>query len=117
MAYKAVHIDEVEPRRGVIRLMRRELGTTAFGINQFDFPPGAEGHEHDETGSGQEEVYVVIAGSGVLRIDGEEVELRPGLYVHVSPDASRLPVAGPDGLAYVCVGGVPGGVYEPQGPF
>ena len=117
MAYKTVNIDEVEAHRGVIRFMRRELGAQAFGINQFDFPPGREGHEHDETGSGQEEVYVVIAGSGVLRIDGEEIELRVGDYVLVSPDAKRVPVAGPDGLTWICIGGVAGGVYEPQGPF
>ena len=79
MAYTAVHVDDVEPQRGVIRFMRRELGTTAFGINQFDLPPGAEGLEHSHEDSGQEEVYVILAGSGVMRIDGDEVPLRKGL--------------------------------------
>jgi len=31
----------------------------------------------------------------------------------VSPDAKRHPEAGEDGLSFICVGGVPGGVYEP----
>jgi uncharacterized cupin superfamily protein len=117
MAYRAVHVDDVERRRGVIRFMRRELGTQAFGINQFDLPPGAEGLEHDHEESGQEEVYVILAGSGVMRVDGDEVPLRPGLYLAVSPDATRQPVAGPEGLTWVCVGAVPGGGYLPQGPF
>ena len=56
MAYKAVHVDDVEVQRGVIKFMRRELGTTAFGINQFDIPPGSEGFEHSHEDSGQKEV-------------------------------------------------------------
>ncbi|HVN61766.1 MAG TPA: cupin domain-containing protein [Gaiellaceae bacterium] len=117
MAYRAVHVDDVETQRGVIKFMRRELGTEAFGINQFDLPPGAEGLEHDHSDSGQEEVYVILAGSGVMRIDGDEVPLRRGLYLTVSADAVRQPVAGPEGLSWVCVGAVPGGGYEPRGPF
>ncbi len=117
MAYKAVHDDDVEPRRGVIRFMRRELGTQAFGINQFDLPPGIEGFEHSHADSGQEEVYVILGGGGVMRIDGDEVPLRQGVYLTVSADAVRQPVAGPEGLSWVCVGAVPGGGYEPQGPF
>ena len=34
----------------------------------------------------------------------------------VSPDAKRHPEAGEDGLSFICVGGVPGGVYEPWVP-
>ena len=56
-----------------MRFVRRELGCEAFGINWFELPPGAPGNEHDETDSGQEEVNVVIAGSGVWRVEGEEV--------------------------------------------
>ncbi len=29
MAYTAVHVDDVEAQRGVIKFMRRELGTSA----------------------------------------------------------------------------------------
>ena len=43
--------------------------------------------------------------------------LRKGLYLAVSADAVRQPIAGPDGLSWVCVGAVPGGGYEPRGPF
>ena len=44
--------------------MRRELGVEAFGINWFEIPPNAEGLEHDETETQQEEVNVIVAGSG-----------------------------------------------------
>jgi hypothetical protein len=39
--------------------------------------------------------------------------MRPGRYVLVPPDARRRPAAGPDGMSFLVIGGVPGGVYEP----
>ena len=58
--------------------MRRELGCEAFGINWFELGPNVAGLEHDEAGSGQEEVIVVVRGDGVYRIDGEEVPVQRG---------------------------------------
>jgi quercetin dioxygenase-like cupin family protein len=116
MAYKALDADEIAPTWGTFRMVRHALGGTAFGLNQIDFPPGKVGPEHDEAESGQEEVYYCIAGSGSLTIDGEVVEMRPGRYILVLADARRNPAAGPDGMSFLCVGGVPGGVYEPWAP-
>jgi len=96
--------------------VRRELGVEAFGINWFELPPKAEGLEHDETESGQEEVSVVVGGSGVWRVDGEDVQVRVGTFLRFDPDARRCPVAGPDGLTFICVGARRGS-YEPRGPF
>src|SRR5262245_22817512 len=87
-----------------MRFVRRELGVEAFGINWFELPPGAEGYEHDETESGQEEVNVVIAGSRIWRIDGEEVPVRAGTFLRFDPEAVRCPVAGPDGMTLIGVG-------------
>jgi quercetin dioxygenase-like cupin family protein len=113
--YSYVDVDELEGEGpgGAVRKTRRALGARAFGFNHFTLPAGATGHEHDETASGQEEVVFVIDGSGTLRIDGEDVELKPGRFVRVDPDATRVPVAGPNGLTFVTFGGVPGGAYEP----
>jgi quercetin dioxygenase-like cupin family protein len=116
MAYKALDADEIKLTWGTFRMVRHALGGTAFGLNQIDFPPGKIGPEHDETTSGQEEIYYCISGSGTLTIDGDAVELRPGRYILVSPDAKRHPAAGPDGMSFICVGGVPGGVYTPWEP-
>jgi quercetin dioxygenase-like cupin family protein len=85
----------------------RELGARAVKLNQFDSQPGQAGSEHDERESGQEEVYIPLRGSGVLRVDGEEVPLEPGRYVLVEPEATRQVVAGPDGLSYAVVGAAP----------
>ncbi len=48
---------------GAVRLVRRALGVEAFGLDWFELAAGAVGHEHAETGSGQEEVSVVVRGS------------------------------------------------------
>jgi quercetin dioxygenase-like cupin family protein len=116
MGYTALDAEEIPTTWGTFRMVRHHLGGTAFGLNQIDFPPGHQGPEHDEAESQQEEVYYCISGSGTLTIDGEDVEMRPGRYVLVSPDARRRPAAGPEGMSFLCVGGVPGGVYEPWAP-
>jgi quercetin dioxygenase-like cupin family protein len=116
MAYRYVDAAEVKPVWGSFRMIRHELGGSGFGLNQIDFPPDKVGSEHDETESGQEEIYVCLTGSGKLEIDGDEVELKPGRYVLVSPESRRRPSSGPDGMSFLCVGGVPGGVYQPWAP-
>jgi quercetin dioxygenase-like cupin family protein len=104
---------EGEGPGGVVRKTRRALGARAFGFNYFVFPPKIEGHEHDETGSGQEEVMFVVRGSGTLRVDGDEVELRAGRFVRLDPEARRVPVSGEEGLEFLTFGAPVGGGYEP----
>ena len=118
MGYSIVDIAEIEGAGpgGAVRFVRRELGCEAFGINWFELPAGTEGREHDETATGQEEVNVVIAGSGVWRIEGEEVPVRAGTFLRFDPDTTRQPVAGPDGMTFIGVGS-PRGSYEARGPF
>lgn len=113
MAYAMVDVDEIPYLWGTFKPVRHHLGATAFGITQIDFPPDKVGSEHDESGSGQEEIYLTLSGSGTIEVDGEVVEMKPGRYVLVSPDAKRRPAAGPEGMSFLVIGGVPGGVYEP----
>src|ERR671936_374207 len=74
-------VSSVEGRR---KLVARELGASAVKLNQFDSQPGQAGFEHDERESGQEEVYIALRGSGLIRVEGEEVPFAPGRYVLVS---------------------------------
>jgi len=118
VGYSVVHVDEVEGSGpgGMVRFVRRELGVEALGINWFELPPNAEGHEHNEQESQQEEVNVVIKGSGIWRIDGEEVPVREGTFLRFDPETTRVPIAGPDGMTMIAVGARRGS-YEPRGPF
>src|SRR5476649_2749648 len=118
MSYSVVNIAEIEGAGpgGAVKFLRRELGVEAFGVNWFELPPNAEGREHDEAGSGQEEVNIVIRGSGTYRIDGEEVAIQAPMIFRFDPETTRQPVSGPDGLTMIAVG-APRGSYEAHGPF
>jgi uncharacterized cupin superfamily protein len=67
--------------------LRRMLGVTSFGLNQILLRPGQRGRIHRHTA--QEEVYVVLAGTLTLVIDGEEHELGPGACARVAPSVRR----------------------------
>ena len=118
MGHSVIHVDEIEPSGpgGAVRFVRRELGAEAFGINWFELPPNAEGREHDESETGQEEVNVIVQGSGVYRIEGVDVPVREGSFLRFDPGTTRVPVAGPDGMTMIAIGARRGS-YEPRGPF
>ena len=108
--YDVVVFAELE---GVVKKVRQALGVTAFGVNYFDLPALAEGLEHNETQTNQEEVYVYVKGSGRLRLGGDEIEVREGMAVRVNPEVTRQPVAGDNGLSWVAIGAPRDGKYEP----
>jgi quercetin dioxygenase-like cupin family protein len=118
MGYSVVNVDEIEAAGpgGAVKFVRRALGVEAFGVNWFQLPPNAEGREHDESESRQEEVNVVVRGSGHWRVEGDEVPVREGSFIRFDPDTTRVPVAGPDGMTFIAIG-VPRGGYEARGPF
>jgi mannose-6-phosphate isomerase-like protein (cupin superfamily) len=118
MGFSVVNVKEIEPAGpgGAVRFVRRELGVEAFGVNWFELAPNMEGREHDESQSGQEEVNVIVRGSGTYRIDGEEVPFAEGMAFRFDPETTRQPVAGPDGFAMLAIGARRGS-YEARGPF
>ena len=118
MGYSVVNVNEIEPSGpgGAVRFVRRALGVEAFGFNWFELGPNAEGLEHDETGSGQEEVNIILRGSGVYRVEGDEVPFTAGTVFRFDPETTRQPVAGPDGMTMLAIG-APRGSYVARGPF
>lgn len=103
-SHQVVHAGDVEASHGVFRALTDRLGVTGFRVNQLELAAGAEGPEHDHAGNGQEEVYAVIGGGGVLRADGEEIPLRPGHFVYCPAAVRRQMVAGDDGLTWIGIG-------------
>ena len=112
--YAIKRIDDMQAHaRGSFKLARAELGVSAFGIQVIDMPPGIEAYpEHDHAGDGQEEVYLVIKGSGEIDIEGERHPLDPGTMVRIAPGTSRKVYTAEDPIRMVIVGGVPGQPYE-----
>ena len=115
MGYSVVDIADLEGEGpgGMVRKVRRAVGGKAFGFNYFTLPPNSEGREHDHADDGMEEVYFVVRGSGRMRIDGEEIEVRPGTFVRVDGESTRVPLAGPEGLEFVTFGAPVYGGYRP----
>jgi mannose-6-phosphate isomerase-like protein (cupin superfamily) len=98
---------------GLARRARATLGVTSFGMQLITLPPGWDGypdHRHDASmdDANQEEVYIPIAGSAMLRAGSDQVELRPGMMIRVGPEQLRQITPGPDGVRLVALGGVPG---------
>jgi len=113
-------IDDMEPiYDGIARRARATLGVSAWGMQVITLPPGWDGypnHNHDASTeeSGQEEVYVPLAGSATLVADGEPYSLEPGVMVRVGPDQRRRIMPGPEGVRFLALGGVPGSAFAPS---
>jgi quercetin dioxygenase-like cupin family protein len=86
------------------RFAKQALGLEQTGISLQRIKPGQRlpfGHVH----AVQEEIYVVLAGSGRLKVDDEIVPLDGPLdAVRVAPKAWRGVEAGPDGLELLAYG-------------
>ena len=81
--WQVARLDDIE-RRGRDIPVREHLGIHAFGINAYT--PGEDGtliNEHDESGSGQEELYIVLDGNATFEVDGETVDAPAGTFVFV----------------------------------
>src|SRR3712207_7817099 len=97
-------------RRGGDIPVREQLGIRAFGINAYT--AGDDGtliNEHDEAGSGQEELYIVLDGNATFEVDGEAFDAPPGTLVYVPPGSRRKATG--DGTV-LAVGATPGQAYE-----
>jgi quercetin dioxygenase-like cupin family protein len=85
------------------RFARKHLGSEHLGVTYFRYGPGYRspfGHRHRE----QEEAYVVISGSGRVRLDDQVLELHPWDALRVAPRVVRSFEGGPDGLELVAIG-------------
>src|SRR6186997_553754 len=82
------------------RLATDALELEQSGLSLQRVPPGYRfpyGHTHEK----QEEVYVVVGGSGRMKLDDEIVELKQWDAVRVSAGTWRGYEAGPDGLELI----------------
>ena len=85
------------------RLATEALELERSGLSYQRVPPGYRfpyGHTHRK----QEEVYVVLRGSGRMKLDDEIVELKEWDAVRVPPGTWRGYEAGPEGLEIIVIG-------------
>jgi quercetin dioxygenase-like cupin family protein len=117
--YTIKHRDEFEPMEGsgdcTWKLARKALGTSAFGFNLVEIEPGGQLPEHDEAQSGQVELYVILDGEAVLRIEDEDHPAPAGTFASIEPPASRTILNRSDsGVTALLIGVDPRGEYEPM---
>ena len=85
------------------RLATKGLELEQSGLSYQRIPPGYRfpyGHTHQR----QEEVYLVVRGSGRMKLDDEVVELAQWDALRVPPGTWRGYEAGPDGLEFLVIG-------------
>lgn len=82
---------------------RDELEATTTGLALHRMKPDkrqAFGHKHDQA----EEIFLVLSGSGRVKLDDEVVELATMDAVRVAPEVWRAFEAGPDGMELLAFG-------------
>jgi uncharacterized cupin superfamily protein len=85
------------------RFPQADLGAEQTGMNLLTVKPGqreAFAHRHKTA----EEIYVVLGGSGRVKLDDALVELAPLDILRVSPGVTRGFEAGADGLEVLIFG-------------
>jgi quercetin dioxygenase-like cupin family protein len=86
------------------RFGRKHLDSKELGVSYFRYGPGVRppyGHRHGS----QEEAYVVVSGSGRLKLGDEVIDLRQWDVVRVAPEVVRGFEGGPEGIEVIAVGG------------
>jgi quercetin dioxygenase-like cupin family protein len=86
------------------RFSRKFLGSRDLGVSHWKYGPDVRSpgaHSHRE----QEEAYVVVAGSGRVRLDDEVRDVKQWDVIRVAPEVVRAFEGGPDGLELIAVGG------------
>ena len=101
-------VDDQAPNFGLspqleTRMARVPLEMENAGISYIRIAPGFRipfGHKH----AGQEEVYVVVRGSGRIKVEDEIVEVAEWDAIRFEKDTMRNVEAGPDGIEYLAFG-------------
>jgi mannose-6-phosphate isomerase-like protein (cupin superfamily) len=101
-------VDDMAPQFGMApnleaRFAGGALGLEKSGVSYQKLAPNFRvpfGHKH----KAQEELYVVVAGSGKLKLDDEVIDVQQWDLIRVASDTMRAFEAGPDGAEILAFG-------------
>ena len=101
-------VDDAAPANGFgdrweARVARQALAAERTGVSFFRLLPGKRSpftHRHTEA----EEIYVVLSGSGRVKLGDEILDVGRLDAIRVAPTTARAFEAGPDGLEFLAVG-------------
>ena len=111
MGYTKTNLRDVEnmaprfqmPAEMQARFARTPIEGETLGLSLFTLDPNFRipfGHKHVS----QEEVYVIVRGSGRIKVDDDVVELEQWDAIRLDRDTMRAVEAGPEGIEYVAFG-------------
>jgi quercetin dioxygenase-like cupin family protein len=114
--YTLVNLADVEdaaPANGFgdrweARVARQALEAEQTGVTYFRLLAGKRSpfaHRHTDA----EEIYVILGGSGKIKLDDELADVRPLDLIRVAPEVVRAFEAGPEGLEFIAFGPHHGG--------
>ncbi len=101
-------VEDVAPANGFgerweARVARADLDAERTGLTHFRLHPGKRSpfaHRHREA----EEVYLILRGSGRVKLGDELREVAVLDAIRVAPELPRAFEAGPDGLEFIAFG-------------
>jgi mannose-6-phosphate isomerase-like protein (cupin superfamily) len=105
---KLTEVEDSAPKFGLgenqqARFANRDLEAKDTGVSLQRLDGGkrsAFGHRHEDA----EEVYVVLAGSGRLKLDDEIIDVETMDAIRVAPEVIRAFEAGPEGIEVLAFG-------------
>jgi mannose-6-phosphate isomerase-like protein (cupin superfamily) len=101
-------VDDMAPKFGFeavqeARFAWRDLDAEKTGLALMRVKPDqrqAFAHRHDQA----EEIYVVLSGSGRIKLDDDVVDVTALDAIRIAPGVARAVEAGPDGIEYLAFG-------------
>ena len=80
----------------------KDLGLTGCEVSLNRYPAG-KGMPFVHRHTKNEELYIVLKGSGIFYADGEEFPIQEGSLIRVAPDGERAWKAGSEDLYFICI--------------
>jgi mannose-6-phosphate isomerase-like protein (cupin superfamily) len=81
--------------RDTLQLTGAEISINSYGPNEFT--PFVHAHKLNE------EIYFILKGEGVFKVDDDEFAVNEGDMIRVNPAGARAIKAGNDGMTYMCI--------------
>jgi uncharacterized cupin superfamily protein len=105
---RLIDVEDAAPANGFgerweARVARTALEAEQTGVTHFRLRPGKRSpftHRHAHA----EEIYVILSGSGRIKLDDQLADVQPLDAIRVAPQVARSFEAGPDGLEFLAVG-------------